>query len=233
MAAPLEPRRRAGERRSRERGHASRLYRTGRARASQRTRGCRVRSPARAAPRVCARRRRRLRDEELPLSRMGAAAVGSAPSRPAGQVGRGPRRGLCRRGARPRGRRNRGAGARCDRAFPGPAQQDAGRHGSVSLRRRTERQHAVDGEGHGRRLRHRGDRHGDHRRVYQHRTGGRLPWCGQARGKFPDRAPGRARGAAVRFRRGGPAAQERDPPLPLPGRSRIGARFRPVRREPR
>ena len=79
---------------------------------------CRVRlqGAARAHPPACARRGRRLRHEELPLSRMGAAAVGRAQARAAGALGGRPRRGVRAGRARPRHRRQGEAGARCDRA---------------------------------------------------------------------------------------------------------------------
>ncbi len=54
----------------------------------------RVPLPPRQHPRLRARRRRRLRHQELPVPRMGHAAVGRAPPRPPGQMGRRPRRGF-------------------------------------------------------------------------------------------------------------------------------------------
>ena len=54
----------------------------------------RLQAAARAHPAPRARCRRRLRHEELPLSRMGAAAVGGAQARPAGALARRARGGV-------------------------------------------------------------------------------------------------------------------------------------------
>ena len=59
------------------------------------------RCPRDTDPRLGARCRRRLRHQELPLSRMGHAALGRPPPRPPGQMGRGPRRGFRLRRAGP------------------------------------------------------------------------------------------------------------------------------------
>ena len=65
-----------------DRHDGPRTDRAGAARHPPPARRVRLQGAARAHPASCARCRRRLRDEELPLSRMGAAAVGGAQARP-------------------------------------------------------------------------------------------------------------------------------------------------------
>ena len=63
---------------------------------------CGLPHAARAHRGARARCRRRVRDQEFPLSRMGAGAVGGAPSRAAGPLGRRARRGFSHLRAGPR-----------------------------------------------------------------------------------------------------------------------------------
>ena len=111
-----QPRRRGAHRAARRhrplrRGDAddgTRIDRAGAARHPPPARRVRLQAAARAHPAPRARCRRRLRHEELPLSRMGAAAVGGAQARPAGALARRADGGVRDRSPRPR---HRGHGA--------------------------------------------------------------------------------------------------------------------------
>ena len=96
--------------------------------------------------------------QELPLSRMGAAAVGGAEARPPGALARRPDGGVRDRGARPRHRGHREARARCDGPHPGARRGDGGQSGRLSFGKRPRCLGRCGVDGAGRRLRHSGHR---------------------------------------------------------------------------
>ena len=115
--------------------------RPGRSRHSPGARGLRLQNSGRAHARGGARRRRRLRDEELRLSRICAGAVGGKKARPPGTLGIRTRRGLCQLGARPRFFCPLKTRAR--QGWPVSRSRSAGRrqHGGVSFDQRADQFH--------------------------------------------------------------------------------------------
>ena len=102
VVAPIEPRAAIGSYDAGARPSRIAADRPRRAQPAQPARHGGVPHAAGADRRACARCRRRVRGQELPLSGMGAGAVGGAAARPAGQLGRRARRGFRQLRAGPR-----------------------------------------------------------------------------------------------------------------------------------
>ena len=179
---------------------------------------CGVPHAARAHRRARARCRRRVRHQELPLSRMGAGAVGGAAARPAGQMGRRARRGFRQLGAGPRQPYRGAAGARPRRPVSGARRRDGRQSRRLSVDQRPGQLDQLASQRDGRRLRDPGGVHGGARRLHQHGADRRLSRRRQARSQLPDRAAGRSCRAPAAARSGGVAPAQPDQPI-----SRIAA----------
>ncbi len=194
--------------------------RAGRPLDPQPARECRLSRAARAHQGACARCRRRVRDQEFSLSRMGARAVGGASPRAAGPLGRRARRGFSHLRAGPRQCYPCPPRARCERSVSRARCRYGRQSRRLSLDQRTRQLDELAGQRDGRGLRHSRRVHGGIRRLYQHRADRRLSRRRQTRGQLPDRAPRRSRRAATRHRPDRTAPAQRDPPLSVSKRSR-------------
>ncbi len=168
------------------------------------------------AARDRARCRRRLRLQDLHLSRRDGGAVGVEEGRPPGEVDRRPHRSLPHRRAWPRPCLEGGDGVRQGQQDPGPAGEDPRQFrrlyvavllGGADL----SLCHAAVGP-----VRHPGDLCRGDRRLHQHHAGRCLSRRGPARGELSARADDGDRGAAVEGRSGRTAAQELHHPVPVP-----------------
>ena len=168
------------------------------------------------AARDRARCRRRLRLEDLHLSRRDGGAVGLQEGRPPGEMDRRPHRGLPDRRAWPRPRHQGRDGVRQGQQDPRPAGEDL---------RQFRRLHvavllvgadlslcdAAVGP-----VQHPGDLCRGDGRLHQHHAGRCLSRRRPPRGELPDRAADGNRGAAVEGRSGRTAPQELHHQFPAP-----------------
>ena len=142
-----------------------------------------------------ARRRRRLRLEDLPLSGGRRPGLGEQAGRPADQVDRRAQRVVPHRRARPRPRHHRRDGDGRAGQLPGAARQDDRQHGRLPVDLRLGGADDPLRDAARRPVQDAGDLRRGEGGVHQHRAGRRLPRRRAARGDLRRRAHRRAGGA--------------------------------------
>ena len=180
-----------------------------------------------------ARRRRRLRLEDLPLPGRRGPGLGEQARRPADQVDRRAQRIVPHRRARPRPRQHRRDGDGRARQLPGDARQDRRQHGRLSLDLRLVRADHPLRDAARRPVQDAGHLRGSEGGVHEHLAGRCLPRRRPAGGDLRGRAHRRAVRARHEDGPGGDPPAELHHHLPLRHAGGPDLRHRQLRRPPR